>query len=329
MLLASDARLFPVHSYHRAQTLITSAGDLAVHMSRLEDDYAKRASLVDSLEEKLAQCKIGKDKLGQSFWGDRVNEKRKGLKELEKELEACKAEFASMNAELDDGVGSGITLRAHADVEEKDEVLRIQQTHEELDVWKACNETSPNARPFPPLEDVLRAPPCGRFGQGHYGGHGRRHHGRFGPYGPLPHHGPPGLRSFIERVHETVQNPASPNSLVPANEIKSMLDNFLANLSTQLAGTFNDGQRTEQTSEPRVPGAFVNAETQTSPPPPVAPPAPASAKPERPSSKLGKGGFRHKHISCDGCLTGIRGMRYKCEVGLAGHLRCKLLLTLE
>lgn len=95
-----------------------------------------------------------------------------------------------------------------------------------------------------------------------------------------------------------------------------MLDTFLVNLSNQLATTFEGAPRVAEAAsasiseqERRIPGAFIqaaNAQTQTT--------LAADEKVQKPNSRLGKGGFRHKHVSCDGCLTGIRGMRYKCEV---------------
>lgn len=116
-----------------------------------------------------------------------------------------------------------------------------------------------------------------------------------------------------------------------------MLDNFLVNLSNQLATTFDGALAVAEheavpngiaEAEPVVPGAFVHPQhtVQTEshaavPEVETVAPIPAQVevveKPVKPISKLGKGGFRHKHISCDGCLTGIRGMRYKCEVSTA------------
>lgn len=302
--MASDPKLSDIHSYHRAQTLVQSTGDLAIHISRIEEDLAKTVSLLTALEAKLATCENDGDKVGVSFWGDRVKDKRKDVKKLESHLLACQGEFGSLNDELD-GAMAGTTLRHYAEAEEKEEMCRTSQTLDELAAWRASQVADDSSR-FPPLEEVLR--PYGHHSH-RLGGQGRRHHGRFGPYGHFVQQGPPAVRNFIDRVNETVNKP---NTLIPAQEVKSILDTFLVNLTNQLSGTFDGARVAEsprtaptpsQDAQP-IPGAFVNAEAQTQPS--------VSTTPEaRP--KHGKGGFRHKHISCDGCLTGIRGMRYKCE----------------
>lgn len=64
--------------------------------------------------------------------------------------------------------------------------------------------------------------------------------------------------------------------------------------------------------EARIPGAFVQSPSR---------PLSNTQKQalERPrkgdfvNTAKDKGGFRHKHIGCDGCLTAIRGTRYKCD----------------
>ena len=304
VLLASDSKLSDIHSFHRAQTLVQSTGDLAIHISRLEEDLATTVSLLTALETKLASCQSEEDKVGVSFWTDRVKDKRKDVKTLEADLLACQGEFGNLNDELD-GAMAGTTLRHYAQAQEQEEADREQQTQDALVAWLASQDTEDSSS-FPPLEEVLR--PHNPHGP-RTGGSGRRAHARFGPYGHFAQQGPPAVRNFIDRVNETVNNP---NALVPAQEIKSILDTFLVNLTNQLSGTFDGARVAESPSStpvsPReaqpIPGAFVNAEAQTQPSPSTS----SSAKP-----KLPKGGFRHKHISCDGCLTGIRGMRYKCE----------------
>jgi next-to-BRCA1 protein 1 len=122
----------------------------------------------------------------------------------------------------------------------------------------------------------------------------------------------------LNRVSDVVNNPSTATTLVPTQEIKSILDNFLLNLSNQLATTFDGAPRVQahDADERHVPGAFVqpqdaDIQIQDQTQQGVAPSV--TQEKVKPASKLGKGGFRHKHISCDGCLTGIRGMRYKCE----------------
>ena len=304
VLLTSDPRLHSIHSYHRAHTLAGSIDGLRAQMSSGADDLDKRLSLVKALEDKLASCTREQDALGVAFWSDRAKEKRKAYNELANQLLAWQTELNDMNDELNTSM-LGTTLRHYAEMEEREEVGRIQQTHDEIAAWRAVHDGVHPPGHFPPLEDVLRPhPPFGGWGH-HHRGH-RHHHARFGPpSGQFPPHGPHTFRDLFDRVTETVNNPASPNSLVPTLEIKSMLDTFLVDLSNQLAGTFDASSTVaanaqQQRTEQPIPGAFVNAEAQTQ----------AEAKP---CSKFGKGGFRHRHISCDGCLDDIRGMRYKCE----------------
>ena len=309
VLLTSDPKLDSIHSYHRARYLMKSAKGIAKNIPAMEEELVKKVSLLTSLEQKLESCKNENDSLGVAFWADRVADKQKEVADLQRSLLGCQSQFRSMDAELD-GAIQGTTLRHFALNEEREEETRMQQAFDDLAAWNtAGRETNDYANCFPPLEDVLRPPPP--LGRGHHGPRARRPHGRFGPYGHFHPQGPhPVVRSFMDRVNETVNGP---NTIVRGQEIKSILDNFLINLTNQLSGTF-DGARlaesrltsTSPPPEQQIPGAFVNAETQTVPPSPI-------PEPVAPASRLGKGGFRHKHISCDGCLTGIRGMRYKCE----------------
>jgi next-to-BRCA1 protein 1 len=283
-------------------------------------------SLLSALELKLASCTASNDALGIAFWGDRVIEKRKGVQTLQDELVICQDEFANMIGELDTKVGTDLSLREHAEGEEREEVVRTQRTHDELAAWYAGNDIEPDSA-FPPLDEVLH-----NRAQGGFGRHGHHHRRRFGPYPNMPsppngwdhphhrrHH--EGFRHFIDRVSDVVNNPSAASSLVPTQEIKSMLDTFLVNLSNQLAGTFEGAPKVasnDNIAEPErpIPGAFVQTQaagTQTQSQTPT-PPAAEKEKVIKPCTGLGKGGFRHKHISCDGCLMGIRGMRYKCQV---------------
>lgn len=61
---------------------------------------------------------------------------------------------------------------------------------------------------------------------------------------------------MLDSVSEML-NPNNPNGFVPAQEIKSMLDGFLLNLTNQLAATFEGSTRVSSPAdenEPRVPG---------------------------------------------------------------------------
>lgn len=383
VLLASDPRMNDIHSYHRARTLITSANDLAIHIEKLESDLEHKQTLLTALQDKLVSCSEGNDTIGTAFWQERSDEKQQEVNAIEGELFACQAEYVSITDQLteDSVVMPGLSLRTYADTEEREDVVRTQQTHDELAAWKACNDVAAgpyDRMSFPPLDHILHSQPHGH-GPHHRGRcSGGGHRGpRFHPHMPRPFLPPPPpfhrpwgapagrgsspprasagagtpppppsqqndpFRSLMSRVTDVVDNPST--AVVQAQEIKSMLDGFLANLTNQLANTFDGAPRVVEPAStsagpaatappaapstaqavpaiaicPAMPGAFeqvpasttTEAAAQTQPAAPVA----ASEKPRSPSSKLGKGGFRHKHISCDGCLQGIRGMRYKCE----------------
>lgn len=356
-----------IHSFHKARRLLGSSNDLAVHIDCLEADLRQKQPLLEALEAKLKSCEDDKDQLGASFWGDRVKEKQKDVSATQGELYACQAEYESIIDQLSgETVGTpGLSLRAYTDLEEREDAIRIQQTLDELAAWKAGNDIGFSDRAaFPPLEQVIQShgmPPHGLHRRHRCGGGARFHHPRpflpppppfHRPWGAPPGRGsspparlpppPEGLRNLVSRVTDVVNNPS--NAVVPAQEIKSMLDGFLANLSNQLASTFDGAPRVaEPASAPvanasspaapapqvaicpphpthSMPGAFeqsiapaADAQAQTNTPAPVEERV-RSSRSSAPSNKLGKGGFRHKHISCDGCLQGIRGMRYKCEV---------------
>ena len=323
--------------------MVTSAQDLRIHISTVEDDFTKHVSLLSSLDDKLASCQRENDSLEMTFWADRVKEKRMNIKALKEELQACQGELASISNKLD-GDAAGVddtNLRHYAERESREESLRATETLDELAAWRAGNDFESDRYPFPPLETLLQAPVPHHYG--HFGHHHPRHHGRFGSFGRPPppppmqagppehlhghghvhghyapqHRGNDGVRTIMEHVSDVVTNSAAATSLVPTREIKGMLDNFLFNLTNQLANTFEGAPLVASAdaaseTEPLVPGAFVqpkaDVQTQTQRHETV------EEKVIKPCSKLGKGGFRHKHISCDGCLTSIRGMRYKCEV---------------
>ena len=346
---------------------MTSLHDLAIHMQSIQADLRKDTSLLASLENKFNSSTGNRDNLGLAFWGGRVNEKKNNIKALEEEMIACQAEVAAMNSELErDATGAGargLSYRQYAECQEREETMRLQETHDELAAWRAGQDLDDESHLFPPIETLLNPPPAAAFGRWNH--RHRGHHGRFGQFGGPPpplfhpgaaswqrhvrpghhhhHHQREGFRNFVDRVSGVVQNPSLATSLVPTQEIKSMLDGFLVNLSNQLANTFEGATQVavdQPTSnaavdiEPVLPGAFVIPGTD------MPTQAAISAhqlqtgtcvedvssvqisveqkeeKPIKPASKLGKGGFRHKHISCDGCLAGIRGVRYKCEVNL-------------
>jgi next-to-BRCA1 protein 1 len=317
VLLASDLRLGNIQMYHRYAMRRAGAGDLATHISGVEEDLAKGVALLSSLEEKLEWCEMDDDIVGISFWGERVEEKRKAVRELESELARCQDQFDQLNKELDgpmpatyDGTGQGLSVRAFVVLHEQNDYVRTKQTINELAAWHVANEDRDGDR-FPPLESVFgpdhrHRSDCASAGSYSSGPHPDRHYHQspdFHSYYRSHNHRHDSFRGLFDRARDVVNNPAVAASLVPTNEIKNMLDGFLANLTNQLAGTFEGTARVvdHDTAERSVPGAFVDA--------PAQPTQPKEAKVKR-----GRGGFRHLHISCDGCLTGIRGMRYKCEV---------------
>lgn len=394
VLLSSDARMAPIHGYHRAVYLNGTVGELRAHVDKLEEDLTKRTSLLDALEIKLESCQLANDVLGIAFWGDRVQDKRLAVQEIAADLAACKRDLLAMSQELNDETrfpAGGISLKQYAETEGDHQAILEQQTLDELAAWDIENGVDNG---FPPLESVLGATggpfgPCGRGhrhgmsrfgpnlafphrGPGPFGRHGqwRGHPHWTHPHGhahPHAHHhahhfGQPGsfvpnasqseesaarsdapveqeqerrpegneIRNLFDRIAEMVSNRSAAN-LVPTQELKNMLDGFLNNMSNQLADTFDGAaadirKHTQPTSpvtpgapmqhEQTMPGAFETVQPTVSPATTPAQDVQTQTVEERvtkPRDRLGKGGYRHKHIACDGCLSGIRGMRYKCE----------------
>ena len=312
-----------IHSYHRAKGIDATIQNINDHITALREDLDKRQTLLVALEDKLSDCTRDNDSLGMAFWGDRVADKQRAVEIIEAQIAESHQQTEVVTAELSGHI-FGTTLQEFADCEDKEEAARLQQTLDDFAAWRAGDEAERlPQRSFPPLEDVLR-PRGGPHSGPRFGPHGGRRHPRFGPHGPCQRdghehsHRQDGFRPLFDRVVDVASN-ATNGSLVPAQEIKSMLDTFLVNLSNQLATTFEGAPPVATAAAPAtvtpepeltIPGAFVNSrtdvQTQTI--------AKEEVKSDKPSSKLGKGGFRHRHITCDGCLTGIRGMRYKCEV---------------
>lgn len=359
ILLTSDPRLDSIHGYHRANKLLSSANHLNARLADLEERLAEETALLSSLKDKADERVKDGDELANTFWTCRADEKTACIEELHKAIDACKTQLQSLNEQLDGGLPESYahqTLRDYADFENREEAVRAQQTEDELSAWRTSQEM--DRTPFPPLESIFHNATWGQQPRGWPYHHPGMHHqgvplpplfgpNRFpvpphpamfsSPFPPSPPHAPPPpghmhthggrgghhherrLRSVLDSVSEML-NPNNPNGFVPAQEIKSMLDGFLANLSNQLASTFDPSTRVAGPAddEPRVPGAFV--QTQSAPTAQTAQSdAQIQTQPETspetstPANKLGKGGFRHRHIWCDGCEKEIRGMRYKCE----------------
>lgn len=358
ILLTSDPRLDSIHGYHRANKLLSSANHLNARLANLEERLAEETALLSSLEDKADERVKDGDELANTFWTCRADEKRACIEELRKAIDACNTQLQSLNEQLDGGLPESYahqTLRDYADFENREEAVRAQQTEDELSAWRTSQEM--DRTPFPPLESIIHNATWAQQPRGwpyhHPGMHhrGMPHPPAFGPnrfpvpphpamfsspFPPSPPHPPPPpghmhthgrgghhherrLRSVLDSVSEML-NPNNPNGFVPAQEIKSMLDGFLANLSNQLASTFDGSPRVvcPADDEPRVPGAFVQTQsTQSAQTLSAQSDAQIQTQPPEtsitPANKLGKGGFRHRHIWCDGCEKEIRGMRYKCE----------------
>ncbi|EIW67270.1 hypothetical protein TREMEDRAFT_33615 [Tremella mesenterica DSM 1558] len=299
VLLASDPRLEAIHRFHRANQMIKSVTDLETEIAELKEKHRSATSLFDALVKRKEMAHAEGDSMSVSFWSTRIDAKRQAVEQLQKELDARVEEAAKLKDSLDATSGPfEKSFKAHAEDESKEEQMRSLQTLEELAAWTAGNEQDHETL-FPALESLFLPQ----------------------PQRPTPQRGPSGSRlensfhSLLNRVSDVMHNPETARSLVPTHEIKTMLDHFLMNLTNQLANTFDNAASPHHSTQRDVPGAYVSSSQ-----PKVEAPAQTQAqtqteeaKPASPSRGLGRGGFRHKHISCDGCLTGIRGMRYKCE----------------
>ncbi|WVQ74896.1 hypothetical protein IAR50_004503 [Cryptococcus sp. DSM 104548] len=327
VLLTSDPRLDTIHGFHRANRLMSSFQASTVRLQVKENELVHESALLAALEAKVCDCMQAGDETGIAFWSSRAQDKRTKLASFEETVEQLRHDLEKLNQQLDNVPAEGYSqhsLRDHAQALGREEDLRKQQTAEELKAWRLGEELNQRDQgAFPPLESVLG----GRRGRQH--GHGYHRpsfppplaHARpfpFSQFPPPPHppaFGPPfshermqnherKIKGILDSVTD-ILNPGNPNGLVPAQEIKSMLDGFLGNLTNQLAGTFESSPRVSlPDAEPKIPGAFVSFPAQD-----------VSAQTPKPApvAKLGEGGFRHRHIWCDGCEQEIRGMRYKCE----------------
>ncbi|WVN85881.1 uncharacterized protein L203_101033 [Cryptococcus depauperatus CBS 7841] len=329
ILLTSDPRMTSVHGFHRANQLLAALDAIAIQRMGIQESLTSEKGLLLSLEDKAAECVREGDVIGREFWTSRANEKRRHFEHLESALRFCDTRLKELNEELDNRPLHGYhqTLREFAETEGREEAIRAQQTEDGLAAWRASQELNcPPMMPFPPLESILhphpsafafpgflppplsqlpnfinKPPPPPFFIPSSHPRHQERVHAHERR-----------LKSMIESVSEML-NPSNPNGLVPAQEIKSMLDGFLNNLTNQLANTFDSSSRisvSDNSPEPRIPGAFV----QTSSQPQVDAQCQAQSEEKvAPAHKLGRGGFRHRRIWCDGCEQEIRGMRYKCD----------------
>lgn len=298
ILLSSDTRLKSIHDVHRAARMQAEVRSLDSHIAALEDDLFQRQQLLISLEGKLDQCRMESDDLGVSFWTDRVEEKRRSLPQLLEKLRVYCVNRRALNEWLESAqpFTSGSTLRHWSEIQERAESQRQQETSDELTAWQIEMQDT-DSSPFPPLEAIFRHRNAPQRPQ--WSGAPRPFPSRLPPI--------PAVRSTRELIRPTE---------TAVREVGAILDRFLVHFQGQLSETLDTfatritpaAEPSVDDSAPHIPGAFVQQTSQTD--------AQVQTPQERkvkPSSKLGKGGFRHKHITCDGCLTGIRGMRYKCE----------------
>lgn len=321
-----------IHDFHRAVAMQAEARELENHIRALEDDLVHRHQLLVALEDKLDYARRQDDELGVSFWSDRVEEKRHGLPELEEKLRGVRADRRALVEELERirPTSAGQSLRQWSNSQEIDDINHMHETESELAAWQIANNDDGSL--FPPLESVLRNAPS-RRSPWHAPPHAWPHN--FSAWAqPAP---PPGFPRPAPPVHTTGMGPGA-RSLrdilsnpeltgTPAREIGTLLDRFLNHFQGQLADTLDGfaqriaphpsemlgGELQEpsgSTPDVRIPGAFVHPESAQSD---AQVQTAEREKKSKPSNKLGKGGYRHKHITCDGCLTGIRGTRYKCE----------------
>lgn len=328
VLTTSDPRLNAIRDYHKASKMQAKANELDVAIAAIDEDLLHRHQLLVSLEDKLQQCRREGDALGVSFWSDRVEEKRRSLPQLNEKLRSLRTERRAIVDELDclRPSSSGLSLRQWADSQELDEIRQMRDTDQELAAWQIENADAT----FPPLESVLNG--ASRFANSRWSS---------GPWGgmPLPPNSfrrplpDPPAAGGVSAIRDIFAGSAA--SALPAREIGAVLDRFLEHFQGQLCDTLdtfasrispNSAQETTapaetpevkaETSvpEPHIPGAFVSS-TPTAPAAPDLEPKVEEKKKDRSKKPAHghKGAYRHKHITCDGCLTGIRGMRYKCE----------------
>lgn len=330
VLTTSDPRLNAIRDYHKAVKMQAKVRELDTAIAAVDEDLLHRHQLLVSLEDKLQQCRREGDALGVSFWSDRVEEKKRSLPQLNEKLRNLRTERRALADELDlcRPSSSGLSLGQWADSQELDEVRQMRDTDQELAAWQIENADAT----FPPLESILNT--AARFPSTRWSA---------APWAnvPLPPnchrpHSSSPAATGVGAIRDIFANSAANG--VPSREIGALLDRFLEHFQGQLCDTLDTfasriapssvqeaavaPQASETVNaqasgaEPHIPGAFVSASASAAPAAAPQPGPKVEEKKRDKSKKHGpghKGAYRHKHITCDGCLTGIRGMRYKCE----------------
>ncbi|BEJ17877.1 hypothetical protein CspHIS471_0701450 [Cutaneotrichosporon sp. HIS471] len=332
VLLSSDVRMNPIHDFHRAITLQVETRELENEIRTLEDDLTRRHQILISLEDKLDKARYDNDTTTANYWADKVEQKRDGLPELEEKLRGSRCRYRASAEELGRirPTSAGLSFREWSDAQEVDDVSRMAETESELVAWQFGGDSGNGSMAppvFPPLDEVLGGTPQSRnpwHAPSHWANNNTSAWAQSAPPPSFPRPAPPpnatgtGPRSF----RDLFNNPELTGA--PAREIGLLLDRFLNHFQGQLADTL-DGFAQRIAPHPseelpirpsgsmpdvHIPGAFTQPEVTQSLDAQV---QTAEKEKTKPSSSLGKGGYRHKHITCDGCLTGIRGTRYKCE----------------
>lgn len=355
-----------IHDLHRVQSLQGQVERLDSTINVMEIQCAEIHQLVGSLEHKVLACRELNDALGMSFWGDRVEEKRRCLLQVENQLVQVRQRRGVLldQVEASSPSSGGMSLRQWADIKELEETENRSETEQELAAWHIGN-SGDDQSPFPSLESILAQPPQAlrhRWEPTHsswgnrvrhtndsspsvHSGPTRSVHHLFDELGnntpaQAPANSQGGARSIRElfndldisatsnefpAMRDLFSNPEL--TMNPAGELGTVLDRFLHHFQSQLADTLDgfaariaphpseeasiSSITPEQAaaSEIHIPGAFVASNSQSHEDAPLLSPD----RLRKGKIVKSKGGFRHKHIGCDGCLTSIRGTRYKCD----------------
>ena len=249
------------------------------------------------------------------FWARRHAAVQEEVFKLQDDLASCQKERDALDEKLNVAV-RGTTLRDFLAEAEKQEADLKSQTRDAVLAWQAG--ITENVHGFPELAEV------------------------FTRKDPMISFRSPSQKNVREGVIDMFKSLQEPANRLEAElqkvHLKTLADNFISHFATQFAdpsdtqtfareekvgsgsGVKPDAETSAQAEqsgaqpsappcqvtpeqggdEPRIPGAFN-------------PPSPSSLPAVPPVKRLGKGGYRHVNVSCDGCHLGIRGVRFKCQ----------------